>query len=298
VSASEEAVWFVETVAVYPLADAAIIEVGDDDARAWLQGQLTCDVSTLAAGGSVYGLVVSTKGRVEADVVVVDRGETLLLIVPRAASEGILERFDRFIVMDDVTVRLRDDLLIWTAQGPASAELARDPSWRADRVGGRGLDVAFSTGDEAAITEWIARAEALGGGVASAAGIELAHLRAGIPRYGIDFGPQTYPQESGLAGRALSFAKGCYVGQETVVMIEHRGRPPRRLGHFEGELAERGDAVFGPNDDPAGEVTSAAPDSATGTRILLARIKRGADETPEALTIGGRPLRFRGWVGD
>ena len=74
-----------------------------------------------------------------------------------------------------------------------------------------------------------AEARRVGGGAVSEAGFDLARVRAGRPRFGRDFGAQQYPQEAGHKQRAVSFGKGCYLGQEVVCTLENRGRLTRRL---------------------------------------------------------------------
>ena len=105
----------------------------------------------------------------------------------------------------------------------------------------------------------------------------------GVPRWGRDFGADTLPQEAGLK-HAVSFDKGCYLGQEPVVMLEHRGKPPKRLVRLELEDAVEVGAPVEAAERQVGRVTSAA-----GTRAL-ALVKRKALEGEAPLEVGGRAL--------
>ncbi|MDQ3032522.1 MAG: folate-binding protein YgfZ, partial [Myxococcota bacterium] len=106
-------------------------------------------------------------------------------------------------------------------------------------------------------------------------GWELARLRAGRPALFADFGEATYPQEAGLERAAVSFQKGCYLGQEVVCMLENRGQLNRRLVSIEsdGELA-RGTTITDAEGKKLGEVTSAMRDPESSRVLALGFVKR------------------------
>lgn len=236
----EEARWLRETVGVRQL-DAKLLRVEGEDARTWLNGQITNDVALSQPGDAIYSLVVDVKGKILSDLWVLDGGETFDLVVPSATSAMLLEHFDGYIVMEDVDLGILD-AEIATAQGPASSELALDsPIFPCDRLGFGGVDIIAPPADLAE------RARSLGGGAVGREGWELARHRAGIPAFGLDFDRGNYPQEAGLAERAVSFAKGCYLGQEVVCTLQDRGQLRRQLVHLR---AEPGDA-----DPEAGALT-------------------------------------------
>lgn len=210
--------------------EVGIIEIRGEEAHEWLQGQVTADVRELEA--PVYTLLLTPQGRCLSDGWVVPKGsEAIDFIVPAHAADDVLARLDRFLVMEDVELSVRRETLFDT--------LGRAPS-------------AESDGDLADASTW-----------------EQARIEAGIPEHGRDFGADTLPQEAGLR-RAISFEKGCYIGQEPVVMLEHRGQPPRRLvrvrtsdpGALPAEIVSEGSS--------AGRLTSWA----NGLGLALVKRKR------------------------
>jgi folate-binding protein YgfZ len=294
---ANELAWLEQTVGVLALEDRTIISVGGDDAHDWLQGQVTNQLADVAPGGSVYGFVLTLKGRILADVyVLVGEGE-LWLDVPAAQVDALLERFDRYIIMEDVDLEHRKDLRVITAQGPRSKELPGG-GWPADRLGLGGRQWLVPAAElEAELTSLIALSEELGGGAVSGQTWAEAHVLRGRPRFGVDFGDWTYPQESGLNPLAVSFNKGCYIGQETVVMLENRGKAPKVLWRWaiEGSVAPVAKSPIKAHDEAVGEVTSAAVGE-NGVRAL-GFLKRGhGSEAEQSFTIDGLAARALGPV--
>lgn len=267
--------WLEHSVGVLALSDRAIIAVSGDDAREWLQGQLTNQLEGVESGGSVYAFVLTLKGRTLADTYALVREDDVWLDVPATQVDALLERFDRYIIMEDVDLEHLEDLRVITAQGPRADEVAQD-GWPADRlgVGGRQWVVSESKlGSE--LERLTARCGELDGGWVSDEVWNHAHVVRGRPRFGVDFGDWTYPQETGLNPVAVSFTKGCYIGQETVVMLQNRGKAPKVLWRWMIDSVEPptvkapitlGDAVVG-------EITSAAPEGSSVS--ALGFLKRG-----------------------
>ena len=126
--------WLERSVGVLALSDRAIISVSGDDAREWLQGQLTNQLEDVESGGSAYALVLTLKGRILADTYALVREDDVWLDVPATQVDALLERFDRYIIMEDVDLEVREDLCVITAQGPEAKELS-EGGWPADRLG-------------------------------------------------------------------------------------------------------------------------------------------------------------------
>jgi len=173
-----------------------------------------------------------------------------------------------------LTVGLRDALV--NVRGA-------DAVFEVDRLGLGGLLVLEGArgGDDADVARASLPASVTeaGGGWVSAEAITLARLRAGRPVFGADFGPSVLPQVAGLTRRAVSFKKGCYRGQEPVVMLEHRGSPPKRLVRVQIDASAPvvvGTSLRGADGAVLGAITSAAlgPD---GVVYALGTLKRGAE---------------------
>jgi folate-binding protein YgfZ len=294
---ANELAWLEQSVGVLALEDRAIISVGGDDAHDWLQGQVTNQLKDVEPGSSVYGFVLTLKGRVLADVYVLIREGELWLDVPAAQVDALLERFDRYIIMEDVDLEHRKDLQVIAAQGPRSNELRSD-GWPSDRLGLGGREWVVPAAELASeLTSLIARSGELGGGAVGSQAWAQAHVIYGRPRFGVDFGDWTYPQESGLSRLAVSFNKGCYIGQETVVMLENRGKAPKVLWRWaiEGPVVPSAGSPITLDDGVVGEVTSAAVGE-KGVRAL-GFLKRGHEsEDQGGFRIAGRAARPLGPV--
>ena len=146
------------------------------------------------------------------------------------------ESLERQIIMEDVELALDEELRVLSAQGPAAlracAGSPRTFPCAELEAGGAFVLVSASERD-AKLAELTAAAEREGGCSVDEAGFTLARLRVGRPLLGLDFGERAYPQEAGLKGLAVSFNKGCYLGQEVVCTLEHRGKRSRRLVRLE-----------------------------------------------------------------
>jgi folate-binding protein YgfZ len=275
-------------VGVLALGDRAIISVSGDDARDWLQGQLTNQLEGIEPGGSCYAFVLTLKGRILADVYALFREDGVWLDVPAGQVEALLERLDRYIIMEDVDLEVREDLHVIAAQGPRAGELA-EGGWPADRLGVGGMQWVVSKDELDSERERLsARSEELEGGWVSNQAWNDAHVLFGRPRFGVDFGEWTYPQESGLNPVAVSFNKGCYIGQETVVMLENRGKAPKVLWRWTVDSAEAPDpkTPIMLADTAVGEITSAV--SGEDKVSALGFLKRGYEtEGPDGFAVGG-----------
>ncbi len=272
----------------YTLPDTAVIAVKGRDRATWLNGVITQDVRALAPHTSVYAAAVGTKGKILADLRVLARADELVVLAPAAHAEALAAHFDRYIVMEDVTLEARTATVV-TVQGPAAMAL-RDrfaESFTADRLGGGGFDVVADdpSRDATAAVDALVASGALV--VASPEAWEVARLERGVARFDVDFDAQHFVQEAAITARAVSFHKGCYLGQEVVCRLEMRGHVQRHLVALRvGAEVSRGDAVTA-DGAPVGEVTSAAPSvTQPGTWVALAMAKTKVVDA-------GAPLRVR-----
>jgi len=245
----------------------------------------------------LYAFVLTLKGRILADVYALVREDDVWLDVPANAVDALLERFDRYIIMEDVDLDYRDDLRVITAQGPRAGEVAEE-GWPADRLGVGGRQWVVSSAElESELERLTQRGRELDGGWVSDQAWKHAHVVRGRPRFGVDFGDWTYPQETGLNPLAVSFNKGCYIGQETVVMLENRGKAPKVLWRWAVETTEppSAKAPISLAGTLVGEITSAVPELEGA--LALGFLKRGYEaEGPEGFAIDGAPARAIGPV--
>ena len=279
------------------LDDLAALTVTGKDRASWLNGVVTNDVRALVPGRGVYAVAVGVKGKLLADLWVHPEPERLRLVMPRACRELVLAHFDRYLVMEDVTLTL-DDAAVHSFQGPGAAALeARCPrASRADRLGRGGFDV-LAADDDADFAAWRDAALAEGGAVAADdAAWERARVLANVPAWGRDFGPENYVQEASITPRAVSFQKGCYLGQEVVCRLEMRGHVQRQIValRLEGAVPEAGAEVMH-EDTVVGTVTSAVADPAEPGRVrALAMVRWAALDKAWPLRVGGAPATVIG----
>jgi folate-binding protein YgfZ len=265
------------------------------DRVTWLNGMLTCDLLKRPAGSAVYGLAVARNGRVIADVVVVldDARERALLVVSAAVAEALRKHLDHYLVMEDVVVAPEvDGFEVFAVHGPRSGQ-ALEAARAAGGVGGlldrTGLGGAIVLGERSS-------AEAVRGALASvatagdSAGWEALRLERAVPRFGVDFDDKTYPQEAQLEKQAVSFDKGCYLGQEVVCMLELRGHVKRMLVPVvvdAGEPPMAGAQVTDEQGAAIGEVTSAGASPTLGKPVALAMVKRAFAQAGCHVLVGG-----------
>lgn len=306
VTPQEQADMLTRAAGVRARPDLAVLGVTGDDARSWLSGQLTNAIHDMQPGEGVYALATNIKGRIMADVWVLDRGDSMAAAIPESALETVLASFEQYLLMEDAEFE-QESLAVLSVQGPKAAEVAEAAEdaeiFVCDELGydGRFVLVAPSAREQV-LTALIQRAKQLGGGHVDEDGFELARLRANVPRFGRDFDAKAYPQEAGLKQRAVSFTKGCYLGQEVVCMLENRGRLSRRLmalQHEAGPAPAAGAELFSEEGRAVGRITSAVPDpEAPGGVRLLGYVKRPCFEPGVALEAGESRVRVAEAVED
>ncbi len=281
-------------------ADISTLAVSGRDRVSWVNGLFTCDVLKLASGHAAYGLAVARSGRVlsDATILVDDASATVLVAVPRAVAPILREHLEHYLVMEDAEIASRiDGFGAWALHGPRAATVV-EAACRAGAVGGiidrTGLGGGFvlAPGERSAqVRAAIERCVAdLAGKVGDDAGWEALRLERAVPRFGVDFDDKTYPQEASLEKTAVSFEKGCYLGQEVVCMLEMRGHVKRRLVPLVLETVEppaRGVSVMDEAGASVGEVTSAVSSPTLGKAVAFAVVKRAWAEAGKRVLVAG-----------
>jgi folate-binding protein YgfZ len=212
------------------------------DAKSFLNGQVTNDIEGLRPGHGVYAAFLTHKGKMLGDLRVLDLGDELWLDTERAALQELFNMIRRFKVGFDVELHKRTlERGLLSLIGPrARAVLGLDvPREEHANVAGHldgsavravatdvGVDLICDAADTARVS---AALQDRGAVEIDATVAETLRVESGRPRYGVDLDDSTIPQEAGLNERAVSFTKGCYVGQETVARLHYRGRPNRHL---------------------------------------------------------------------
>lgn len=304
-SISEQARALERSAGVRARDDLVLLRVTGDDRLDWLNGQLTNDVREAKDGAGVYALAVNVRGKIMADVWALERGPELAVLVPKAALAQVMASFEQQIIMEDVALTPDPELCVISVQGPRSLELLDGMSLeiaRCDELGAGGAFALVPASQlEDALRELTQRAARIGGARVGDEGFELARLRAGRPRFGRDFDQRNYPQEAGLKHAAVSFNKGCYLGQEVVCTLENRGRLSRRLMRLEaaaGALLTEGAELRDSEGHVAGELRSVALDPEAERMMALGYIKAANAVPGELLHANEAALTVRGAAGD
>jgi folate-binding protein YgfZ len=216
-------------------SDRGKLALTGGEAKSFLQGQVTNDIEGLSPGEGCYAAFLTHKGKMRGDMRVFDLGDELLLDCERVSLQELFNMIRRYKLGLDVELHKRTvELGLFSVVGPEAPDLVGRDEHACARVelGGAaviaartdvGVDVFFAAGDREAVR---AALELPDGDEASA---EIVRVESGRPRYGVDLDDSVIPQEAGLNERAVSFTKGCYVGQETVARLYYRGKPNRRL---------------------------------------------------------------------
>jgi folate-binding protein YgfZ len=291
-------------VLVVPATEIVVLRVTGGDRQSWLNGLVTCDLAPLRPGDAAYGLAVTQKGRILADVTVLLGDDHLLLAVPASTEAELRAALDKYLIMEDVEVEPEAaKVVVLTLHGPASGKLverARAAGAAAGSVDRTGLGggIVIAADESRAAVEAALREGALGeGGVwGDDAGWEALRIERGVPRYGKDFDLTTYPQEASLEKRAVSFQKGCYLGQEVVCMLELRGHVKRKLVALVLDDARTDDVLTGlagadvcdATGAKVGHVTSTAVSPTLGAPLVFAMVKAAQTDPQTKLAVGGR----------
>jgi tRNA-modifying protein YgfZ len=256
------------------------LTVNGPDAAEYLQGQLTNDVEALEPGDGQYAALLDRKGHMQADMRVLRPGaEEIWLDTEPEALAAARRHLEMYSIGRDVRVAdVSEERAILSLIGPRAVEIAGtaalpENSCETSAVAGaeclvagtrEGIDLIVAAAEAVRLREALLAAGAV---AVSPAAVEIIRVEAGVPRFGAEMGTATMPAEAGIVEDAVSFTKGCYIGQETVARLHYKGRPNRHLRGLrlsapaepgsalrlgEKEVGELGGAVVSPTLGPIG----------------------------------------------
>jgi aminomethyltransferase len=276
---------------------------GEDRAR-FLNGLATCDVKTPSSGQGCYGFLTDAKGKILADVAILVEEERLLLELPPGRARAIAEHLQKYIIADRVEVNPIDDEVGLAVVGPAARQRLEalvgedalpEHDWEHRRVSLLGREVLVCQHPRLGAAGFLMRAPAAAAadlfgdlvrhrasGEVTAVGylaMEMARVEEGLPLLGVDLGEDTLPQETGFV-EAVSYTKGCYLGQEVVARIHYRGHVNRHLRGvvLEGDGLPPAGAAVTLDGEGVGTVTSPVRSPELGRPIALSLIHRKASD--------------------
>ncbi len=244
----------------------------------------------------IYAALLDPKGHVQTDLRVLKANEDLLIVTEPEGAEAARAILGRYAPFSRVTVEDLSDSgaprAVLGLYGPRASGLLsglelKEHETRATCVGGvpllatgvwypvPGYDLICPVDKLQEVRERLIEAGAVPAGIHA---YETTRIEAGTPRFGPDITPDNFPAEAGILERAVSFAKGCYPGQETVARMHYRGHPNRTLHRFvvEGDPPLPNTPIL-QNGKQLGRITSVAPLPVNGKTLALGYLHRNAD---------------------
>jgi len=309
--------------------DRGRIVVSGADRASFLQGLLTNDVVALKSGQGCYAAYLTAQGRMIADLDVYELGDVMLLVLPRDVKDTVIAKLDQVIFSEDVQLGdVTDTFAQMAVIGPQAPSLVARVlgvsvetldalaehgnlriSWpaspklpgtdsseggvgssvivtRAAGLGEPGFDLHVESVRGTELRRALIDA---GAAEVDAATAEAIRIEAGVPLFHRDMDEETIPLEAGIESRAVSFSKGCYVGQEVIIRVLHRGhgRVARRLVglRFQGDVVPPAGARIRAGDREIGEVTSSTRSPALQAPIALGYVHRDFVEPGTKVTV-------------
>jgi tRNA-modifying protein YgfZ len=286
------------------------------DREKFLHGQVTNEVLKLRAGEGTYAALVTAKGRVETDLFIFKLAEELLLDFEPGLSSKVSQRLERFIIAEDVqVVDVSPVFGLLSIHGPRAEEVLRRVEFqppaarlgwsqsgeiylaRNHRFGVPGFDLFAPVEGLSNLASKLEQA-----GVAKSTEAAAEHLRIenGIPRFGVDFDETNLAPETGMERNAISYAKGCYIGQEVIARIRTYGQVAKALRVLripgEGSVPAKGAKLLADGRE-CGNVTSFVQSERLGGRAGLGYVRKEANEigrilaleSGEAVEVAGLP---------
>lgn len=299
-------------VGVLDLCNYAALRLTGPDRVSYLQGMVTNDVKPLAPGDGVAAAITDVNGKILADLRVLCTEDSFVLVLRESLKQKAIDHLNRYLVADDVEIAdegARYGMV--SVQGPHALLLLnaaaprQDPPVRmyAHRVlaiaqrqvrairtthtGEDGYDLLADSGDLAPVVDELERAGApLALRWAGLDALEILRVEAGLPKYGVDMDETNLLLETGL-DQAVSFHKGCYLGQEVIERVHSRGHVNKKLAgiFLDGNAAaKRGDKIFAAEKE-IGAVTSSVVSPKLNRAIALGYIHRDYWEPGAAVSV-------------
>ena len=279
-----------EGAAVVRRGDRGILSVTGRDRLTWLQGLVTNDVGTLAVGEVCDAAYLTAQGRMITDLRVANFADHTLLDVPATLSASLQTRLDALLFSEDAKIEdVSRQVSIVDLHGPLAPSMSSGLAMvRDDAFGVHGYS-GFVAGAE--VNEFVGQLVARGAIETTLETLDVLRVEAGRPAFLVDMDEHTIPLEAGLEQRAISFTKGCYVGQEVIVRVMHRGggRVAKRLVGFRlGKVELPGaKAIVTSAGREVGRLTSVAWSPALGESIALGYVHRDFTDPGTSVEING-----------
>lgn len=306
-----------ESAGVLDLSFRSRICITGADRARWLNGQVTNNVKDLRVGQGCYAALVNAKGKLQSDLNIFCLADELLLDFEPGLTSSVSQRLEKYVIADDVqVVDVTQHYGLLSVQGPKSdavvqglalfKEIPTQPMrftsikdatlgeiylMNEPRTGAKGFDLFVPTPALGAVMDkLIAAARELGGRACGWTALETARIEAGIPRFGADMDESNLAPEAGIESRAISYTKGCYIGQEVTARIRTYGQVAKslrclRLADDLKTLPAKGNKLFHDGKE-VGFVTSAVKSPALHqANIALGYVRKESNQSGIRLTL-------------
>ncbi|MDB6067270.1 MAG: Folate-binding protein YgfZ [Pedosphaera sp.] len=283
-----------------------------------LNGQVTNNVKDLRGGEGCYAALVTAKGKLQSDLNIYNLPNELLLDFEPGLTEMITQRLEKYVIADDVqVVDVSPHYGLLSVQGPKSKVVVQSLALPLEvpakvfgfssvidttlgeiylvyhpraGMGISGFDLFVPTPALGAVMDkLIIAAKQVGGSACGWRALEMSRIEAGIPRFGVDMDEHNLASETGIESRAISYSKGCYIGQEVIARIRTYGQVAKALRglRLEGdlkELPEKGDKLFHDGKE-VGYITSALASPSLKQNIALGYVRKEANQIDTELVL-------------
>ena len=293
-----------------PLTGRTIIEVTGSDRIQILQNFTTNDVKRLQPGQGCEAFITNSQGKTIGHIWIFCEGNRHFLDTTPGQAQTIIDHFNRYVISEDVTFTDRSNefsdvlvagngaqALLSTLTGQKiPCELLSHGTFqiaghevairRVDYAGRDSYIIQFRPTDADPVSSALTNVGAI---ACSHEAVESARIEAGFPLFGLDITPDNLPQEVARDAKAISFTKGCYLGQETVARIDALGHVNRLLASIKfasPEIPERGTELLAAG-QKVGEVTSAAWSPQLQAPLAIALLRRNQTKPGNELATNG-----------
>jgi folate-binding protein YgfZ len=260
------------------LSNRAKIRVTGADRVRFLNGQLTNDLRDAKSGQTIYACVLTAKGKLCGDLFVTPIEDAFLLDCHPALRETLPARLEKYAIADDVEFSDQtDEFSLFHTLAPKLPDgiLPEGIVSRSNRFGLDGFDLLVPVTLKNVVPQLLKEP------VLPAAEVETFRIERGIPEWGHELSEDVIPNEAGLDLKAVSYTKGCYVGQEVISRLKSLGHINRKLCGvqlIEGSGLTSGHKLVNDSGQQTGFVTSAARSEQLDAWIGLAYVKRNFDQ--------------------
>jgi len=301
------------------------LQVKGKDRTDFLHGMVTNDIKKLMSGAGLYAVFTNDKAKMLSDGRIYCLPDALWVELEPEVTDKIQKHLDKYTLASDVTIEnLTDSFGLFSIYGHSSHEIMTQLTGstpptkeystitfsmdgisilaaRNEITGEPGYDLYVPI--DRVVTTWSRLLQIGGPNGLRPVGLDALdslRIEAGIPRYGIDMDESNFPMEAGLETRAISYTKGCYIGQETIARADAQGRMNKRLMGLElssKSVPTIGQAILAPPTAPGapervvGTITSATQSPTLGKVIAMGYLHRDFAEPGKDVMIEGTPAK-------